>query len=453
MGIQPLRSVRRLILSVVILAYAPSQAQMVFVAAQDFGGRTGTGLFQAIDGTVIPLPTGLVEHNFPSLSRDNRFIVFSSPDGVTAPLQVPPSSDIYVFDRATAQTRRIVDNETIIFSPSEVDTAIPTSAELSPNNQLLAYGVKIVRRQGTANPRTTKELNIARSSDGIIVSNPTFGRGPVSDAFDAEFVGLSWDPGGGSFVTPTYVPVPSQLGGVQLPAIVRYAQDNGGNWVIVQQLSAPRYFDAQIPPGAEAHLYPSVSPSGAGLAYCSVFWPDALGGSQGVITSVIVANADGSNARVVTTLNPGFYPAGLNWSPDGTSLVLALAQQTFIGTGFLPSAHLPTAVVRRVSLNDGAITTLPGVDAGFFPMWRTLLAAAGSLDGVALQLASNAAGGFTLGATGVNPARSFFLQSASDLGSASGFGSAQAFSGAQLVDGIPLNLPTASRFFRLTPNP
>src|SRR5690606_37299292 len=160
--------------------------------------------------------TGFAEHNFPALSRDNRFITFSSPDGVVAPLQVPPSSDSYVFDRATNHTRRIVDHETIIFSPNEVDSFTPVSAELSPNNQLLAYGVVLTRRQGTANPRATKELNIARSSDGLILHNPTFGRGPVSDAFQAEFVGLSWDPGGESFVTPLYVSVASQLGGVQL---------------------------------------------------------------------------------------------------------------------------------------------------------------------------------------------------------------------------------------------
>ena len=425
------------------------QAQLAFSAAAQFDNRTGTGLFLEQGGQVVQLPTGFPEHNFPAQSRDTRFIVFSSPDGVTAPLQVPPSSDIYVFDRATVQTRRIVDHTTLIFSPSEVDSFTPTSAALSPNNQLLAYGVTLTRREGTANPRSTKELNIARASDGLILANPTLGRGPVSDAFQAEFVGLAWDPTGTSFVTPLYVTVGTQAGGVQqLPAIVRFAQNPAnGAWAAAQVLSTPRYLDAQFPTVAETHIYPVVSPSGAGLAYFHLTWPDVLGLSRGVTARVVIANADGSNARFLAGFNEGFYPAGLAWSPDGNSLVVSIAQQAFNGARFMAAADLSTAVIRVISTADGSISTRPGVNAGFFPSFG-VASSAGSLDGVRLRMSRTENGAIRLSASGVEADKNYFLQSSGTLEPGS-FNPPQTFTGAQLQVGIEINAPDSRRFFRL----
>jgi hypothetical protein len=423
--------------------------QVIFVAPANFGGRTGSGLFQLQNGAVASLSTGFPEHNFPSLSRDNRFVVFSSPDGVTAPLQVPPSSDIYVYDRATGTTRRIVDNNTIIFSPNEVDTATPVSAELSPNNQLLAYGVMITRRQGTANPRSTKELNIARASDGLILANPTALRGPVSDSLQAEFVGLSWDPGGNSFVTPSYIDTVSDNGTpIQLPAIVRFGRNADDSWSRTQILSGPRYYNNTFPPSAEIHMYPSISPSGAGLAYFVVFWPDVLGSSQGVISGVVLASSDGSNARLLTTFDQGVYPAGLNWSPDGTQLIVSVAPQANIGSGFLPSAVLAQATLRTVATADGTVAAVAGGAAGAFPSWRAS-PTFGSVDGVQLAVGRSADGQFFLRADGVDPDSTYLLRSSADLSNDS-FGTPRAFSGAQLAEGITLSLPTETRFFQLT---
>lgn len=433
-------------LALACLFTSSARGQLFFAAPAQFGDRIGTGLFIEQNGQVAQLPTGFPEHNFPAASRDSRFVVFSSPDGVTPPLQVPPSSDIYVFDRFLNQTRRIVDHTTMIFSPSEVDTFTPVSASLSPNNALLAYGVVLTRREGLANPRSTKELNIARSSDGLILANPTFGRGPVSDAFQSEFVGISWDPAGTSFVTPSYVTVQKQTGGVvQLPAIVRFAQNGNGDWGLAQVLSAPRYFDAQFPIAAETQIYPAISPSGAGLAYFDLTWPDVFGMSRGVTARVVVANADGSGARFLATFNEGFYPAGLAWSADGNSLVVSIARQAALGAGFLAAADLSTAVVRVVATSNGAISSPPGVDTGFFPSIG-FGPVAGSLNGVRLQM-QNTSGGPRLTATGVEPDKVYSLQSAPNLGGA--FGPPQTFTGAQLLQGIPINSPDSQRFFRL----
>ena len=414
-----------------------------------FGGRQGVGLFEAQNGAVAQIPTGFPDHLFPAVSRSGRFIVFSSPDGVEAPLQVPPSSDIYAFDRLIGQTRRVVDHNTIIQSPSEVDSFTPVSAVMSPNDQLIAYGVMLTRREGTANPRSTRELNIARASDGLIVANPTFGRGPVSDGLQAEFVGISWDPGGTSFVTPSYTTIQTQTGQpAQLPAIVRFALDGSGNWVRAQVLSVPRSFNASFPIGAEAHMYPAISPSGAGLAYFNVAWPDVLGSSQPVITSVIIANSDGSNARVLTTFNQGLYPAGLAWSPDGSQLVASVAQQTNIGTGFLPSAEPASAVVRTISTANGQIGNFPGVESGFLPTWSSLLLQSGPLQNARLAMGTSSNGGFQIKASGLLDNAPYFLQSSPTLQPGS-FGQPVQFTGAQLEAGIPVTFNSSHRFFRL----
>jgi hypothetical protein len=424
-------------------------AQLVFAAPAQFAGVTGSGLFELRNGQVVQLATGFAEHNWPTLSRDGRFVAFSTPDPVEPGLGVPPSSDIYLFDRALGVTRRVVDHETIIFSPAEVDSFTPVSAALSPDNQLVAYGVMLTRRQGTANPRSTRELNVARASDGLILSNPTFGRGPVSDAFQAEFAGLAWDPAGDSFVTPSYVSIITQNGGTQqLPAIVRFARPPGTQqWQRVGVLSAPRYFDGVFPIAAETHIFPAISPSGAGLAYFSLFWPDVLGSSRGVSASVIIANADGSNARVLTTFSEGFYPLGLAWAPDGTRLVISIAQQATLGFGFLPSGQPATAVLRHVATDNGAITQIPGVAAGWFPT-HGAFGGLGSLDGVALQIRSAGNEGFVISATGVSPASLYLLQSTAALGNGA-FGPPQAFTGTQLQNGVPVSVGSATRFFRL----
>lgn len=424
-------------------------SQVIFSAAADFNGRQGIGLFQAVNGTATPILTGFVEHNFPSVSRDNRFITFSSPDGVIPALQVPPSSDIYIYDRLTGTTTRSVNYETVVFSPSVVTTNIPVSAVLSPNNQFLAYGVSITQRTGTANPLTTKELNIADPATGIILHNPTALRGPTSDSFQSEFVGLSWDPDGQSFVTPFYVNLISQQGtAIQLPAITRFTRNpSDGTWNPTAVLSTPQYLNAVFPPQAVTHIYPSISPSGAGLAYFEIFWPDPIGGSQAVVARIILANSDGSNPQVLSTFNQGFYPVGLAWSPDGTSLVFSIAPQMSIGTGFLASANAPSAIVRTISTSDGTISQLPGIDLGFFTTWRGF-GLNGPVNGVRLNTSVSDGGQFRLNATGVLPDLIYFLQS-SDSPAGNSFGPTQSFTGQQLLEGININFATPNRFFRL----
>jgi len=325
----------------------------------------GPKLLLESNGQSGQLNTGLAEHNFATVSDDGRFVVFSSPDPVSN-IGIVPSSDVYSYDRVTRTTRVIVDHTSSVDGALNTFQFMPTTAKLSPDNQLLAYGTRLTTRQGQANPSTGVTLAVARASDGIITDNPA-GTLPVSDSLGAAFVGIAWDPGGNSFVTPGYVTVLSALGTpIDLPAIVRFSRQANGDWTQLP-LTTPAYFNNVLPPQARTYIYPALSPSGAGLAFFSLFWPDVLGGSQPVTARLVVANSDGSNPVVVFTFNAGLYPAGLSWSRDGNQLIVAFANQVNIGTGLLPSADVSTAVIRTIDIASGTISTVNGIDSGYFP--------------------------------------------------------------------------------------
>ncbi|MCP3870243.1 MAG: hypothetical protein GY703_19545 [Gammaproteobacteria bacterium] len=342
----------------VMLALAPS-------VYGDILFSSGTGLFAESDGQVLPLNTGFLAHNFLTASKDGRFAVFSSPDPTIGNGTVP-SSDIYSFDRETGSTRRIVDHMSSVSGGFNTLQFVPATAALSPDNQLLAYGVALTTRQGLANPSRGVTLAVAGADNGIITDNPA-GLNPVSDSLGAAFVGIDWDPDGNSFVTPSYVSIQSAMGTpVDLPGIVRFSQQGNGSWVQTP-LTTPAYFNNVLPPQARTYIYPALSPSGAGLAFFSLFWPDVLGGTQPVTARLIVANSDGSQPSVVFTFNPGLYPAGLSWSRDGTQLIVAFGDQFNAGTGWLPSADVESAVIRAVNIQTSSISAISGIDKGYFP--------------------------------------------------------------------------------------
>ncbi len=338
-----------------------SEAQIIFNRDQ--------ALFETANGATQRVNTGRNEHLFVGISRDKRFVTFSTPDPVSNN-GVPPSSDIYAFDRVTRTTRRIIDQNSSVGLPNTMNSTA-LSAELSPNNQLIAYGTQLTIRQGLANPQSTRELNIANASNGVIVANPTFGRGPVSDAFQSEFVGLSWDPGGNSFITPNYVQITSQAGSpIELPGIVRFTR-SGQTWNRTL-LVTPQYFNLQFPPAARTYIYPAVSPNGNSIAFFSMTWPDAITNSVGVIARLVVADANGNNTRLLREFPQGTFPSGLAWSANGAQLFYSVSDQTFFnGIGFLPSANQATSQIRAINVNNGAVSSIAGVTRGVWPVAST----------------------------------------------------------------------------------
>ena len=137
------------------------------------------------------------------------------------------------------------------------------------------------------------------------------------------------------------------------------------------------------------------------------------------------------------------------WSPDGSNLIVGLANQQNIGTGFLNLADVRTAVVRAVSTSNGSISTIPGLpQPAFLPTYQSEGALPGSLSGVNVEIFTEGNNQLRFRATGVDPQRLYFLQSSSTLAPNS-FSTPVPFTGAQLLNGIDLNPPTPIRYFRL----
>lgn len=338
----------------VCLFFAWTHSASTQVVYTQSTGNGGFALFQVENGNVVRLPTGFTEHNFPIVSRDSRFIVFSTPDPVVPALQVPPSSDVIIYDRVFNNSRRVINNNTTVQNPATVLSSRPLSAALSPNNRILAFGMEFTTRQGTANPSSGRNLIIANSANGVQIDTPRLS--PLADSTGSEFVGISWDPSGTSFVTPM------QVNGL-LTGIVRIAEVAPGDWQYVRHLSTP----VNNFPAVNVQMYPALSPSGAGLAYFDVHFP---GVGSAVTTRLFVADAaTGNGATVLATFNSGIYPAGLAWSRDGTHLIFSVAQQLQLFGNFLTSIDPNNAGIGAIPSSGGPIVSVNGIgDAdAFFP--------------------------------------------------------------------------------------
>jgi hypothetical protein len=108
------------------------------------------------------------------------------------------------------------------------------------------------------------------------------------------------------------------------------------------------------------------SPNGQRLAFFSLTFPDPL--LQGPVTARLhTINTNGTNAGTVLTFNPGFFPLGLSWTPDGSQLAFSIATQASGGGSFQPLGLPETAVLRLISSFGGSPTPIAGAPAGFFP--------------------------------------------------------------------------------------
>ena len=295
-------------------------------------------------------------------------------------------------------------------------------------------------------------MNIVDAATGLLLSNPTGQRGPSSDAFAAEFRGISFSPNGQSFVTPVYrfIGISDPLP-IELPTIVRFDRDpNTGQWLLAANLLLPQWSrnPQTLLGSASIHTYPALSPSGQGLAYFSVFVPDASTGTQAWTSRVVVANADGSGATILTTFDAGFVPTGLTWTTDGTALVVTVAPQANLGTGFLPSPIRSQSSVFSVSSSNGATSPIPELGNGVAPMLPLVSPPVFDLSNVSVSMSRGSPGNVVFRATGVPDFTLLTLQSSD--GGLGNFAGVQRVSGLQLRDGIAIPISNGSRFFRLS---
>jgi len=428
----------------------PGQAQLVFATDQ--------GLFERVNGQSVPIAEGLTPPQFPSLSRDGRFLTFSRPD-LTSFNGPNPSSDLVVLDRATQTQRTIIDHNTAQIG-ADFD---PLSSRVSPSGQFIVYGLRIGPANGTNLSSTTK-IVVANFANGLEVSDPLDARnqqlGPTSDALSAEGRGISFFPGSDSFVTPVLklLVAPGSAASDPGAVITRFDRDvNTGEWFAAAELSTAQIrgtsFAGNIPLDVEVtyQSYPAVSPSGTGLAYFDVFKPSRTSSlnPQPSVSRVILANSDGSDARILTSFNAGFLPTGLTWSTDGTALVVSISQQINLGTGFLDLPNTGNSAVFSVSTSDGTTNVISELPNGFAP---TLPAngAVVNLSSVSPSLTRSSDGSLSFQASNLSPTAQFELQ-ASSPGVLGDFSEIQQVTGTDLGNGVTIPFQSGTRFFRLVP--
>jgi hypothetical protein len=218
------------------------------------------------------------------------------------------------------------------------------------------------------------------------------------------------------------------------------------DWQRVAQLSQP---NTNASFGSNCQLFPAFSPSGRGIAFFNVFSPQP-NNSQPSQASLIVANANGSGATTLATFNPGFYPLGVDWSADGSTLIFSIAQQPSNGIIFSPRGDPNTAVIRQISSSGGAISQVPGLTSGYLPSSFPLSLPPVDLATVPLSLSPSTGGGFSLSASGLNPQHTYLLNGGTGVTANE---SSQAFTGQEIMNGIAIPQTADRRFFRLRSSP
>ena len=338
---------------------------------------TEQGLFQRLNGQTVQIPTAPTVAIFPSLSRNGRFLTFGRPDLAT--LGTNPSADLVLLDSLTNEIRVFIDNNTNTLGAM----VSPLASQVSPNGEFIAYGVRIGPASGT-NQGVSIELQIADFDTGVSISNP-FGIQSFSDPLNAGFQGISFLPDSDSFVTS--VPVPVVVPGSPIPAnssaIFRFDRTGVSDWSPVAALSTPTaQTNDGITVSSTYQTFPSISPSGARLAYFDVVLPEQFG-SQPSTSRVILANADGSNAQILTSFNAGFLPTGLTWSPDESTVVVSISEQLRIQTAFISLPITANSAIFTVSATNGATNIVSELPGGFAP---TLASVAPSVQPEALTV-------------------------------------------------------------------
>ena len=408
-------------------------------------------------GAITPVSTGFDVENFGSISRDGRFITFSSPDAIVSVNQVA-SSDLYRFDRATGQTIKIHENETLISSfNGRVTTTTAAFNSMSPDGTFVIMNEIVeIRENNLSLVRSGSDL-VAVPTNGGLSRIIEMGNSNDFDFLRAEFIGISWAPDSRSFVTSGYVSDPNSPNGLSL-GIIEFTRDGNDTFSRSRVFSRPSSNITAYGISSNYQIYPAISPSGAAIAYFSVFAPDSAFLSQPFTASIVVDSGNGPQVR--HTLPTGLFPSGLTWSADGTQLIFSYGQQMQSqgpGTFNAPSTRNGTEVVRAIASfgQDTTVRQLSGINVGLLPSFPIAASPSNLPNDPPADLSSSnlsvtrasSGSGLTLQAENLEVSRTYTLRAATDLNGT--FSSVGTYTGTQIMNGISLPMNGPKRFYRL----
>ncbi len=273
----------------------------------------------------------------------------------------------------------------------------------------------------------------------------------------AEFIGISWAPDSRSFVTSGYVSDPNSPNGLSL-GIIEFTRDGNDTFSRSRVFSRPSSNITAYGISSNYQIYPAISPSGAAIAYFSVFAPDSAFLSQPFTASIVVDSGNGPQVR--HTLPTGLFPSGLTWSADGTQLIFSYGQQMQSqgpGTFNAPSTRNGTEVVRAIASfgQDTTVRQLSGINVGLLPSFPIAASPSNlpndppadlSRSNLSVTRASSGSG-LTLQTENLEVSRTYTLRAATDLNGT--FSSVGTYTGTQIMNGISLPMNRPKRFYRL----
>ena len=311
-----------------LVGISVTPAQLVYNGLVSTPAGSVSRLLQFQNGVVTEMSTGVAHSFLPSISRDGRFVTFSGVDPLR-PNQA--SSDLFLFDRATGRSTTLIDNTARTLRDQTITSIQPIFSALSPDNRFVA--VHSVLATFSANGGgAIEDLEVFPTSGQGPSSWVERSTGELNNLYGAEFMGISWSPDGSVFATSAAIPLPSINGfNTTLPGIVTYAFNANvapfGAWQRVAHLSAvsnTNFVD-------HFQVFPAFSPDGRRIAFFDIRATPVL--TEPYVATLVVANADGSQAQALTTFSPGLFPSGCTWAADGSLVIFSVGQQVAIGFG------------------------------------------------------------------------------------------------------------------------
>lgn len=355
-------------------------AQIIYVTP---GPNDGNGLpttnvrIANPDGTnvrPVNLP-GVPAALFPVASQDGRFVAFSARNPLR-PLE--QSQSVIALDRTTGQITRLIDNRDRREASGEVFKFLPNSKAFSPDNRFMAVST---RAEGVPQPGDTAgpialysvdiyDLTTVTAATTALPTRLLFTTPPV-DGIHTAGVGIDWSPSGARIAVPRVIVGPNQV--QQITPIFLIDPQTGGTTQLTQPSERFLQRDIANIVTYEEHDYaPVFSPNGVGLAYLRVAQIFSVNSppqqNPRVQASIRITRVDGSNDREVFTFNEGLIPNTVQWSPDGSQLVVDMAPRATLA-GFpllLPDAS--QIAVYTLNVDGSAFTRIASAPAAT-PAW------------------------------------------------------------------------------------
>jgi len=337
-----------------LLAGEPVEAQVLFNTLTQNGEQLRQ--VNSNGSNNIPLQIGnLPQGANPALSNNGRFLSVRSSDP-NRPNQF--STNVYVFDSANGQLRKITDFQDST-DPQTGNTFnhSPRYTAFSPDGSMIAVSNFLNVQTNNQGSSTTAFTSVYRVSDGSLLDGPAI-NGSASTQSTLG-VGIGWSSATNRVAVPTIAP----------NGATAIFSGNSLLSIPVRQETFPQVGIFGNGNFVEDDSFPTYSPNGQALAYFRSRDILTIGGPSPSQLSLRITSPAGD--RSIFDFSPGFQPTGISWSPNGSQLAIGLGQQIANGGIRFNLADPATSEIAIINTDGSGIHQLVAAPA-FSPAWSSL---------------------------------------------------------------------------------